>query len=102
MLSAGGDVSKSGDSGLQRGGLMAAGAEAELKGALGTAGKHERKVVLKAARNRLIEKLTEGLEDEEAISALTSDAKKAGKKAKVKAKIAIKQIFPYEFFKNFL
>ena len=32
VLSAGGDVSKSGDSGLQRGGLMAAGAEADDKG----------------------------------------------------------------------
>ena len=53
--------------------------EAPLRAALAIPGKHERKDVMKAARNELIEKLVDG-KDEDEVEAITSDAKEAWEK----------------------
>ena len=55
--------------------MLDLGSEAALEQALATPGKHERGAALKAARNELIAKLTEGVEDEAEVSRLTGEAK---------------------------
>mgnify|MGYP001171936135 FL=1 len=53
---------------------------ASLTEAMSIAGKHERKVALKAARNAVIDRLVSGEEDEEVVEAKTSAAKEAWEK----------------------
>jgi polyribonucleotide nucleotidyltransferase len=50
---------------------------APLNEALGTSGKHERKVAMKAARNGVISQVTDGIEDAAALDTTTRTAKKA-------------------------
>jgi polyribonucleotide nucleotidyltransferase len=50
---------------------------APLNEALGTSGKHERKVAMKAARNGVISQVTDGIEDAAALDTTTKTAKKA-------------------------
>ena len=49
----------------------------DLKTALAVRAKHERSAALKAARNKWIEKLVDGIEDEDEVKAKTGDAKGA-------------------------
>ena len=50
---------------------------APLNEALGTSGKHERKVAMKTARNGVISQVTDGIEDAAALDTTTRTAKKA-------------------------
>ena len=65
---------------------------ASLTEAMSIAGKHERKVALKAARNAVIEGLLEGEEDEEVIETKTNEAKEAWDK--LIGKVMRKQVPP--------